>query len=353
MSDATLNEELRSQAAPLLQRNGFGPGASFRALTGGANNQVWHVQEGASESVLKAYFHDNGSRNRLASDYGFSQFAWQSGLRQLPQPIDQDSSNQLALFEFIAGRRLAPGEIDQTYVNDALQFIEDINQHRYSSLARSLPTAAESCLSIQDHLGCVARRVERLQRIDPAGDVHQDALRFVRETLAPAFFRAEQELHNTAGRLGLDVRQSLNGDALLLSPSDFGFHNALAVRDSLVFFDFEYAGWDDSAKLICDFFCQPAIPVPFRFFEGFRKRVCNLHSHADQHIKRAALLLPLYHLKWSCIVMNEFLPAGQSRRQHAGTSNRDDQLSAQLEKAREKVKGFELLTSERTTGTAA
>jgi len=47
-----------------------------------------------------------------------------------------------------------------------------------------------------------------------------------------------------------------------ISPSDFGFHNALMTDESdLSFFDFEYAGWDDSVKMFYNLFCQPDIPV--------------------------------------------------------------------------------------------
>src|SRR6185503_11886129 len=46
-----------------------------------------------------------------------------------------------------------------------------------------------------------------------------------------------------------------------LSPSDFGYHNAVLADDETVrFFDFEYAGWDDPAKLVCDFFNQVEVP---------------------------------------------------------------------------------------------
>ena len=41
---------------------------------------------------------------------------------------------------------------------------------------------------------------------------------------------------------------------LQISPSDFGFHNALRTNTGPVFFDFEFSGWDDPAKTIIDFF---------------------------------------------------------------------------------------------------
>ena len=46
----------------------------------------------------------------------------------------------------------------------------------------------------------------------------------------------------------------------IISPSDFGFHNML-IGKKCSFLDFEYAGIDDAAKLICDFICQPDLQL--------------------------------------------------------------------------------------------
>ena len=63
---------------------------------------------------------------------------------------------------------------------------------------------------------------------------------------------------------------ALSPDDCCLSPSDFGFHNALVDDDGQVtFLDFEYAGRDDPAKLVSDFFCQPEIPVPLDYHATF------------------------------------------------------------------------------------
>ena len=44
---------------------------------------------------------------------------------------------------------------------------------------------------------------------------------------------------------------------LCISASDFGLHNAIMTERGIVFFDFEFAGWDDPAKAIVDFLLQP------------------------------------------------------------------------------------------------
>jgi hypothetical protein len=84
----------------------------------------------------------------------------------------------------------------------------------------------------------------------------------------------------------------------------------------LKFIDFEYAGWDDPAKTVCDFFCQPAVPVPREHFERFLAAVVSATGEAATR-GRAALLLPVYELKWCCIMLNEFLSVGDDRRSFA------------------------------------
>ena len=100
-----------------------------------------------------------------------------------------------------------------------------------------------------------------------------------------------------------------------ISPSDFGFHNAIRESNQIIrFIDFEYAGWDDPAKLVGDFFSQVAVPVPDKYFTDFVESIAH-NFHDFQSFKvRAKLLLPIYQIKWCCIVLNIFLPTHLNRR---------------------------------------
>jgi hypothetical protein len=121
--------------------------------------------------------------------------------------------------------------------------------------------------------------------------------------------------------------------ARCLSPSDFGFHNALLTADGLKFFDFEYAGWDDPAKLCCDFFCQPQLPVALTHWELFVNGLAVALGAKDLPA-RARLLVPAYQIKWCCIMLNEFLRGEQSRREFAlGGGAAEERKRIQLDKA--------------------
>jgi hypothetical protein len=104
----------------------------------------------------------------------------------------------------------------------------------------------------------------------------------------------------------------------------------------LTFHDFEYAGWDDPAKLVCDFLCQPEVPVPAALMDHARETLLAPLANASRMADRCQLLLPVYLLKWSCICLNDFLPAaGRRRRFAAGAPIDDAQRRAQLGKAQE------------------
>ena len=74
------------------------------------------------------------------------------------------------------------------------------------------------------------------------------------------------------------------------------------------FIDFEYAGWDDPAKMTGDFFAQLAVPVPGNYFDRFVNETMTLFSQPERMIRRAKILRRAYRVKWCCIALNVFLP---------------------------------------------
>lgn len=306
-------------------------------LHGGFNNRVFRIEAIGSQVCLKAYFqHPDDPRDRLGTEFSFCRFAWNKGVRALPQPLACDPQNRLALYELIRGRQLQPGEVTRDMVQQVLDFYRDLNRSRDDPEARDLPKASESCFSIAEHLRRVRYRLDRLLAVDDSSPINRETVRFVRKDLWEVWRSLVEWTQRQAEQLHLPLEEEIPRSDWRLSPSDLGFHNGLLAADGrLRFIDFEYAGWDDPDRLVCDFFCQPAVPVPLDYYDMFAYTVATDLTEPATHLKRMGLLFPVYQVKWCCILLNDFLPAGMERRCFAdGTSTQEERQAEQLAKAR-------------------
>jgi len=326
-------EFLNEHAVPLLKRIGLGTDFEFQRLRGGRNNRVYLVSGAGPEAIVKWYFYQpQDPRDRLQAEYAFCQYAHDCGAGCVPRPLACDEVSRIGIYSALDGRKLQPDEVDPSHVAQAISFLRLLNVQREDEAARHLLPASEACFSLQAHVACVAKRVARLQVISPSDAEHEAALRLVNEKISPAVQAAETKLHEWANAAGVAMSAELPRARRCISPSDFGFHNALLRADgSLAFVDFEYAGWDDPAKTVCDFFCQVEVPAPRAAWDEFANAVAEFAADPVLERERFAALLPLYRVKWSCILMNEFLPDAADRRDFADTSQVD--LPSQLRMA--------------------
>lgn len=320
----------RSALQDFCNAHGLPASATFERIRAGRNSEVWKLRDGNQAWILKNYYRKGADdRDRLGTEFTFLGYLEVVGVPNVARPLGMDSSAGLALYSCLPGNR--PEVIDSSHVSRAAGFIGAINRPDPNGLSASVHNAADACFSGQDHLALVDARVARLMTLDAASDLEAEARRFVTEEILPCWVQLKAELSAAWGSARL--REPLSPDVRILSPSDFGFHNTLEHSGELYFVDFEYAGWDDPAKLICDFACQPELPVTESQGREFCDYLLASFPQPDALERRAQAFLPVHRLKWSCILLNEFRIEDRRRRQHAGLDS-EGLLSDQLEKAR-------------------
>lgn len=330
-------EQLQQAAVELMAVVGLGGEVEIHPLTGGGNNRVFRVDADGSNFLLKVYFqHPGDRRDRLGTEFAFSQFAWDNKVRALPQPLACDRQKGLGLYEFVRGRRIEPQEITAETVEQALDFYREVNRYKQVSEAQILPQASEACFTLEEHLQCVERRIVRLQTVEASSESDRSAVEFIHSELFEVWREVRSRVIEQANQWSLQLEAEIAALDRCLSPSDFGFHNAiLSDSGQLRFLDFEYAGWDDPGKMVSDFFCQPAVPVSLDYYSKFVEAVVSELSEPEQHRQRMAILLPVYRVKWCCILLNDFLPVASQRRSFAGkVADREVHKAVQLQKAR-------------------
>jgi len=309
--------------------------AKAAAIGGGRNSRVFRLEAGdGPRAALKRYFrHPGDPRDRLATEFGALAFCHRHGL-PVPRPLAKDPGMDVALYEWVDG---APVETpDRADADAAVAFLLRLRGLAGEAGTAAMPAASEACFSFR---ALEANLQARLGPLHQAAADFPELRAFLREDLVPAWEALLAGCREGCRRAGMTFDQELPSRDCTLSPSDFGFHNALRREGSLVFLDFEYFGWDDPAKTLCDLLLHPGMTLSAelraRLAQGLLAGMADLPDLAV----RTRLAFPLYGIKWCLILLNEFLRGPLERRAFARPGEAPETLQArQLHKAQGKLR---------------
>jgi hypothetical protein len=321
---------MENNIVTFCRRHGIESPFERERITSGRNSEVWRLFNDKGQWILKNYHQNPGDlRDRLGTEFRFLSFLSKHNISCVPAPIGMDSQKKCALYSYLPGKR--PEKITEWHIKLAASFIKIINQYKNEEGAKGLMPASEACFSIREHLDLVNRRIASLIQVSHGQEIGRGGNDFIRKLLIPSWENIKKRVVD--GIPPIEIDAPINRTSWILSPSDFGFHNTLEHDGKLSFIDFEYAGWDDPSKLLCDFACQPEVPASKAQAELFVNELIRDFPEGEAIASRISFLLPVHRLKWCCIFLNEFLPVNLQRRRHAGKDDKN-LLSEQLEKAK-------------------
>jgi len=295
------------------------------SINGGGNSRVFKITVADGSSfVAKVYPGATADgRDRLRVESHALEFMRQRGIECVPQLVATDEENQCALFEHIEGDRADSQETTEEDIDQATQFLTRLDGLKNDLESGLLPDAAEACFSAQQIIDNLESRIAPLESTAAAGFLTDEFGPVLRQTVAWCRERTAASGGSVAAELDLADRT--------LSPSDFGFHNAIRRNNGeLAFLDFEYFGWDDPTKIISDFLLHPAMDLSPALKARF---VANMVSDDPVLMDRLETVFPLFGLKWCLVLLNAFIPQYRAQR-----GMDDSQLSEILERQSEKAR---------------
>ena len=311
--------------------------SSIQRIGSGRNSRVYKLLcEKSLPYTAKVYFcHGSDERNRLQVEFASLQFLWKHEVRCIPQPIVMDTDRGYAIYEYIDGTQITPEEVSGNDIDYAVQFLMKLAGCNNKEGSKDLPMASEACFSIQAIIDIIERRLNILFKLKKHNPQFDTLHMFLKGDFIPSFKEITKWCLSSLNQSGISSTSELSYDERTLSPSDFGFHNALR-RDTgeIVFIDFEYFGWDDPAKMISDFLLHPGMELCFIYKRQFLEEILKRFNLYKTLSKRIEIVYPLCALNWCLILLNEFIPEYFERRTFAGSNlNRPDLLAMQLSKA--------------------
>ncbi len=273
---------------------------SLIQLNGGINNRVYRCGEGNAQWVIKGYFQiEEGQRDRMQAEVEFLTYAAKVAPQYVPRLMWADFDHRCVVLEHIEGTTYPDGKVPSPDdINAAVDFFHLLNAAGIEARQHNQLDAAEGFLQLTEHIENVHERLSRMSTDHLPQETRKQAVELVRWL---------QDTTDRASNLILEsisngtVANSINPEQRCISPSDFGFHNAIRTRSGVKFFDFEFAGWDDPAKAASDFVLQPKVPV--RLHTSPLLTVLNEDTGGELRL-RCAVLGPMLRLKWACIMLS-------------------------------------------------
>ncbi len=330
----TMDGEAVQAAATLLGQ----PVRGLHGLAGGRNSRVYRVDDAHGRRyALKVYYQqDGGSRDRRAAEFAGLDFLRRRGVRCVPEPLATDQKLGASLFHFIEGTPALAETASNRDMDSLVDFLVDLKGLAAAEEAGAIPPASEAVFSLHDQVDSINSRLDRLRAVEGSTPGYRQLADFLEE-----FSRERDQTvawsTRQLGQAGYDPAETLPAASRTLSPSDFGFHNALRTPEGgLAFVDFEHFGWDDPAKMICDFLLHPGMGLPISSRGRFLQHILSRWQVPSDLAARVRIAYPLYGLKWCMILLNEFLPDSWQRRRFANPGLcLDERHQRQLGKARE------------------
>ena len=303
-----------------------------KALSTSGNNRLLRVTlDDGRRVLLKRYLVDRrDGRPRAQTEFEALRLLWDGGVRRIPRPLMLDPQGRFAFYSWLPGAPMKALRPTDDAVAQAAAFLRRLRELSARARGRWSADAADSRTRLSDYAAHIRRRLDRVRAGAKAlGNPH--ARRFVETRVTPAAAAVIARLQARAVAAGVSYEAPLPGSSRWLSPSDFGFHNAVRGPDGRMrFLDLEYFGWDDPAKLVADFFHHAGQnPLSARQRALFLDRLCRGWSGAADFRRRLDLVMEPIALEWVLIILNVLSPETLSRRRFADPALDPKRLVAQ------------------------
>ncbi|EMO43290.1 phosphotransferase [Leptospira noguchii] len=329
------SEEIFSVLTQKWKDLGF---TGIKTIKASGNSRVYQIDSYEQSYVLKIYPDlQLDPRKRLETEYQSCSILYQFNLA-VPKPIQKDDELNWGLYLWIEGKEI--DERREDLILQLIEFIQKLKEIKNKVPEDTFKYASESCLSGTELELQIQRRLINLQHLD-----NSELNQFLTHELLPTlnFF-----LGRAKSFYKEDYFKKLEKQYLILSPSDFGFHNSKLGSDGILYiYDLEYFGWDDPVKLISDFLWHPGMNLTENERVVWLKNSIKIFDQDSGIENRFLMYFPLYGIRWCLILLNEFLKIKLENRINADPERRE-QLSfiqsIQLEKSKvllDKIKSIQ------------
>jgi len=303
---------------------------AVQRIEGRGNSRLFRINMESGQKYAGKLYPDStfDDRNRLEKETKAYRFLHSNEIKSVPENIWSDTNLNFGLFEWVNGTEI--NEVTDDNIINATVFVEKLAKLSKHTRNKEFQSASAACLSGQMIEEQIRNRYEIIHKLS---DNQYELRCFLENNFSDSFEKILTESKkNWPGIFETDLSKNYQ----VLSPSDFGFHNALFINNSIKFIDFEYFGWDDPVKLTCDFLLHPGMVLTNERKNIWVTRTKEIFSDDNCFQQRLISSYGLYGLCWCLIMLNVFLKEEQIQKKNTTVEIIDikEKLLQQLEKSK-------------------
>lgn len=286
----------------------FGSANGWSAIrqSGGINNHVYLCKSADEQVIVKSYPQlTQPQPDRFRAEQEFLTYANTCAPGYVPRLLSADTSSRILVMQYLEGTPYSASDtLEAQDIQHAASLITALSADVNLAKSHITQRAADGFLSLSEHLENITSRLAGMATSHLPGACQGQARGSLKQL--NELNKTTQTIVRNAIKNGL-IEDAISEDMLCPSPSDFGFHNAISCSSNVKFIDFEFAGWDDPAKVVCDFFLQPRVRVPTKYQYLIEESVATVVP-AEVLRARIRYLHPVLHLKWAAIILSVLKP---------------------------------------------
>ena len=313
---------------------------AFTNISRGRNSRVYLAAcDTTRRFAVKTYFDADSDRaDRLEVEYTGLVFMRKHGISCIPCPIAVNRELRFAVYEFVDGEPIGSAEVSESDVEQLARFLIALKHLGNREDALFLGNASEACFSVQAIIDNLGFRLERLKSLPDEEPEYRQLHRFLNDELASSLEQITAWCGRRLVAAGIGLDTVLPSAERTLSPLGFWISQRLTVpewRDRVSGFRVFWLGRSGQDGLgFSPSSGQERLSETLK--RSFVHLILTAFQSATNLPQRMAIVYPLYGLKWSLILLNEFIPRQLDRRRFAGRKAFDgsELLLKQLEKSR-------------------
>ena len=274
---------------------------NIKVIKGGRNNKIIRINLNNKNYIIKQLSQSKNGFLKNLREFYFLSLLKKKLIKNVPRPYLCCIDNNYSVYEFLSGNKLK--KINDKSIKKTVKFLRNIQIIKKSLIIKEkhFLFAVDACKCLNDHLKIVDSKFKKFFFLRKKNK--KIPISFIK-LLNSTYIKLKSDYKKKYEKI---LNNKIKSKKLIVSPSDFGFHNILNYKNKLFFFDFEYSGLDDIKKLICDFVCQPDYQFNNKQIKFTINSFSNIFNLDYSEIIIIYDLIKIYRIKWCLIMLNDYL----------------------------------------------